>query len=87
MSYKIEYNPDKNNIYPLCKKKTVMPMVATLITCCILAFIVFTVDLSAYTRTWFAALDSLALQIKNGTRVGQAVSAYCKEIVSNASVW
>ena len=83
MSYSIEYSPHKRKIYPGCKKKSVVPRGVIWIACLAFLYFMFTAGPSTLTERWFASLDALAIQLREGTKIGQAVAVYCETILEN----
>lgn len=87
MSYYIEYNPQKNKRYPMRKKqKNVFPLLLGLMLCLAAAYILMAYDIAGFSEKYFNALDTMALQLRNGTKIGQAITAYCTQLFNDVKL-
>lgn len=91
MSYRIEYNPEKNQIYPIsAKRKTKWLMIA--LAAIVALFVIQKVDKTKEIKSLLipgdpevtaAAFSTMLENIREGEGVGDAVTAFCLEIISN----
>ena len=86
MSYRIEYSPQKNKFYPSGKRKSSAYSPFVWIGCLVLVYAVFALDLAGLRSDWFSFLDEVAMRLRSGTGIGQAVAACCAEFLKNAKV-
>ena len=86
MSYRIEYTPHRNKDYPTERRKPMTPIVFTFLGCVILLFVAFGMEVTPLASKWFSFLDELAVQLGTGTKIGQAVVAYCDAMLENIVV-
>lgn len=85
MSYRIEYTPHRNKDYPMERRKPITPVVFAFLGCVILLLAVFWTELTPLASKWFSFLDELAVQLGTGTKIGQAVVAYCHAMLESIS--
>ena len=87
MSYSIEYSPQKNNRYPAKKEKTnKLPILLGIVFCMVLVYCFTAFDISGLTRRYFAELDAMAVRLRDGTEIGQAIAAYYSQMLLNAQI-
>ena len=91
MSYRIEYNPEKNRKYPMPRTKN-GKWVMVALTAVVLMFALLKLDESQTIRSWLipgdpeittAAFSNMVADIRNGEPAGEAVTAFCLEIIRN----
>ena len=91
MSYRIEYNPEKNRKYPLPtagKPKWLIAVLAIMA----LMFALQSIDRNYTLKSWLlpgdpevteTAFSAMVDDIRGGEPVGDAVTAFCLEIIQN----
>ena len=86
MGYQIQYEPQKNKLYPVIKAKK--PMFARLVLLMILLAAVFL----GYKTDWLIpgdpevtkdAFSDMVVMLQQGADVDQAVAAFCAEILDH----
>ena len=89
MGYRIEYNPEKNNIYPeTSTRKTKWLIIA--LTVVVALFVVQKIDINQEIKSFFipgdpevtsAAFSAMVENIRQGDHISDAVTAFCLEII------
>lgn len=91
MSYRIEYNPEKNRKYPIPRTKN-RKWVIVALTALVLLFALLKFDGSKTISSWLipgdpeitvAAFSDMVADIRSGEPAGEAVTAFCLEIIRN----
>lgn len=91
MSYRVEYNPEKNKIYPItATKKT--KWLHIVLTTMVALFILQKLDINQKGKYLLlpgdpeitsSAFSAMVENIRGGDRIGDAVTAFCLEIIQN----
>lgn len=91
MSYRIEYNPEKNKMYPIAAKRNTKWLSIAL--CIMVAlFVLLKLDKNQTIKSLLlpgdpeitsSAFSSMVEDIRDGARLGDAVTAFCLEIINN----
>ncbi|MBR4109851.1 MAG: hypothetical protein IKK41_06055 [Oscillospiraceae bacterium] len=91
MSYRIEYNPEKNRQYPMQAARKPKWLIAALVVIVVL-FMFQKIDRNHILRSWLlpgdsdvtvSAFSSMVDGIRAGEPVKDAVTAFCLEIIHN----
>lgn len=75
MSYTIEYSPHKNKKYPkVVHHRRKMPPVLIAVVVILLLFVVSKWDVLGARSRYYAALETMADRIREGTQIGQSIT-------------
>ena len=91
MSYRIEYNPEKNRIYPMSSSRKPKWLIVILVVVVTL-FALQKLNRNQILKSWMlpgdpevtaAAFSAMVDDISEGVSVGDAVTTFCLEIIDN----
>ena len=94
MRYSVQYEPDKNDLYPQVSKQNKGTGSYIFIGCILLAAVLTVSIFKETIISWIVpgddqitihAAEAMVDRLKDGSSIGDAVTAFCEEILYNAN--